>query len=174
MLHVAFLRNVNQGQRGHPATADVLDVFAEAGARDAAAFQSNGTIVFSAGDPDAVLASIAEALTARGPRTHDVFGMPLAELASIVDRHAPQPDAARRELTLHRGGTIDADDPAVIAEATHRRCLIVDAGAGWLVAVNERDRESNATPVAEHTTGSAATSRGIPTLLRLVARFARE
>jgi uncharacterized protein (DUF1697 family) len=41
--HVALLRNVNVGQRGHPSTDDLLSAFAAAGATHAVSFQSNGT-----------------------------------------------------------------------------------------------------------------------------------
>ena len=38
MRCVAFLRNVNQGQRGHPSTADIVAGFADAGCHDAEKF----------------------------------------------------------------------------------------------------------------------------------------
>ena len=98
--------------------------------------------------------------------------MPLPALARIVDAHAGEPDARRRELTLHAGDLIDPADPDVVREAAHRRCMVVDSGPGWAVLLNERDQESNGTPVIERLTGARATSRGIPTLMRLVDRFA--
>ena len=98
--------------------------------------------------------------------------MPLPDLTAIVEAHAIESDAARRELTLHGGGELAPEDPEVVRVASHRRCLIVDAGEGWIVSVNDRDRESNATPVAELLTGTRATSRGLPTLVRLIDRFA--
>lgn len=172
MQHVAFLRNVNQGQRGHPSTLDVRGSFIDAGCPEALTFQSNGTIVFTSETPDAVLADVVLALAARSGIEREVFGMPLAELAHIVDVHAAEPDGHRRELTLHAGGTLSPFGPAVVREAAHRRCRVVDAGAGWAVLLNERDHESNGTPVVERLTGARATSRGIPTLTRLVDRFA--
>lgn len=174
MDHVAFLRNVNQGQRGHPSTADVRAAFADAGCPDAALFQSNGTIVFSAGDPDTVIAVAVDALAARTGVERDGFGMPLLTVADIVDVQAHAPDGHRRELTLHGGGVLDGSDPVIAGEAAHRRCRIVASGPGWAVLLNERDRESNGTPVVERITGGPATSRGIPTLVRLVDRFGRE
>ncbi|MCR2763794.1 hypothetical protein NQ152_09770 [Microbacterium sp. zg.B48] len=42
------MRNVNQGQRGHPSTDAILAGFADAGCPDAVTFQSNGTILFDA------------------------------------------------------------------------------------------------------------------------------
>ena len=172
MQHVAFFRNVNQGQRGHPSTADLVGAFADAGCPDAVPFQSNGTIVFVATDPETVIADAVVALANRTGLEREGFGMPLPALARIVDAHAGEPDARRRELTLHTGDLIDPADPDVVREATHRRCAVVDSGPGWAVLLNERDHESNGTPVIERLTGARATSRGIPTLMRLVDRFA--
>ena len=134
MRHVAFVRNLNQGQRGHVTTAELVAAFVEAGCHDPVPFQSNGTVVFE-GD---------------------------AERA---------PDAARRELTLHAGNRIVLDATAQ-AEAGRRRCVLLDTGVGWVVSLNARCRESNATPVLERLTGAPATSRGLPTLIRLVASLA--
>lgn len=172
MRHIAFLRNVNQGQRGHPSTADILAAFADAGARDAMAFQSNGTVVFAAEEPHAVMDDAMAALSARSGLERVGFWMAMPDVIGLVEAHTDEPDAARRELTLHSGGTIDRQDPHVRSVAAHRRCEIVDAGFGWIVSVNERDRESHATPVAETLTGGPATSRGLPTLVRLIDRFA--
>ncbi|WP_404431699.1 DUF1697 domain-containing protein [Microbacterium lacus] len=172
MQHVAFFRNVNQGQRGHPSTADLVGAFAAAGCPDAVPFQSNGTLVFAATDPEAVLPHAIIALADRTGLEREGFGMPLPALARIVDAHAGEADARRRELTLHTGAIIDLSDPDVEREAAHRRCTVVHSGPGWGVFLNERDHESNGTAVVERLTGARATSRGIPTLVRLVDRFA--
>lgn len=171
--HVALVRNVNQGQRGHPSTGDILAAFADAGVDDAVAFQSNGTIVFSTDDPEAVGHAVEGSIFARSGVAREVFSIPLAAVAAIVDAHSDEADAERRELTLHRHGVIDLHDPEVVRVAAHRRCTIADAGEGWFVTINDRERESNSTPVAERLTGSPATSRGLPTLVRLVDRFGR-
>ena len=63
--HVAFLRNVNQGQRGHPSTDDILAAFADAGVDDALAFQTNGTIVFTCDDPQTTVEAAQGSLFAR-------------------------------------------------------------------------------------------------------------
>ena len=170
---VAFFRNVNQGQRGHPSTADLLAALADAGARDAVAFQSNGTVVFTDAPASGIAGDIGAALLARSGVERDVFVASLDEIAMVVAAHAGAPDAARLEFTLHRGGVLDVDDASVATESAARRCRVIDAGSGWVVSANERDRESNATPVIERLTGAPATSRGLATLIRLVDRFAR-
>jgi uncharacterized protein (DUF1697 family) len=172
MRMVALLRNVNQGQRGHPSTQDVLGAFRDAGCADPVCFQSNGTVIFDA-DPSAeIIADVMASLAVRSGAERDGFAVPLQELASIVRLHANAADVSRRELTLHSGAAIDCTDEEAVRQAAHRRCVIVDAGVGWVVTANERPRESNATRVVEMITGVAATSRGLPTLLRLLDRFA--
>ncbi|WP_169583654.1 DUF1697 domain-containing protein [Microbacterium thalassium] len=171
--YVAFFRNVNQGQRGHPSTADLLGALGDAGGRDAVAFQSNGTVVFTDAPASGIAGDIPSALLARSGVEREVFVMALDEIAMVVAAHAGAPDAPRLEVTLHRGGVLDIDDAAVAEEAAVRRCRVVGAGPGWVVSANERDRESNATPVVERLTGAPATSRGLPTLIRLADRFAR-
>lgn len=170
MQYVAFLRNVNQGQRGHPSTAMIRDAFDAAGCDDAATFQSNGTVVFAAAEPDAVVADALAMLESLGyPR--DGFFMSAPGLAQIARGYAAAPEVSRMELTLHRGDAIDLADDEAVRAAAHRRCRLVASGAGWVVSVNERERESNATPVAEGVTGGAATSRSIGTVVRLLDRF---
>lgn len=172
MRCVAFLRNVNQGQRGHPSTADILAGFADAGCRDAVPFQSNGTIVFESEDPAAVIEKVVPSIAARTGLERDAFWIPFDALVAVVDAHAPTPDPHRHEFTLHGDDRIDRADPDVIREAAHRRCEIVATGPGWALTRNERDGDGNATPVIERLTGGRATSRGLPTLVRLVDRFA--
>ena len=174
MRCVAFLRNVNQGQRGHPSTADILAGFADAGCPDAVPFQSNGTVVFEADDPDEVIETVVAAIAARAGLDRNGFWLPLEELNRVVDAHGAAGDPRRFEFTVHGGGIIDIGDPGVVEAAAYRRCEIVDSGSGWTLTRNQREGEGNATPVIEQLTGGRASSRGLPTLVRLVDRFAPE
>ena len=173
MRCIAFLRNVNQGQRGHPSTADILGGFADAGCRDAVPFQSNGTIVFDSDDPGAVLETVVASIAARSGLERDAFWIPFGDLVAVVEAHGAAPDPRQHEFTLHGGGTIDPGDSEVVREAAVRRCEIVDAGPGWALTRNQNAGEGNATPTVEQLTGGRASSRGLPTLVRLVDRFAR-
>lgn len=164
MEHVAFVRNVNQGQRGHPSTADLLEAFAAAGAT-ATAFRSNGTLVFEAADPT----DVAAAVEARLDRI--VLSRPLAFVAEIVDRHGVGGEVHRRELTLFAEPEVDAGLAAI--EAARRHCAVIDSGPGWALVENGRDRQSNGTPTLEAVLGRPATSRGLPTLVALIDRHAR-
>jgi uncharacterized protein (DUF1697 family) len=171
MRCVAFMRNVNQGQRGHPSTADIVAGFADAGCPGVRTFQSNGTVLFDSDEPAESVESAAEAIAARSGHDRDILWIPLAELAAIVDQHGATPDPRRHEFTLHRGGTVDAHAPDAISLTAQARCSIVDAGPGWALVRNDIDGQGNATPVLERLTGDRATSRGLPTLVRLIARF---
>lgn len=168
MRRVAFVRNLNQGQRGHVSTEQLVTAFRYAGCHDVMPFQSNGTVVFAG---HAVLAVDAmSALAASAGVERGVFTMGMDELVTLVHAHGFTEDAARRELTLHAPVRIPLDDHAA-AQAARRRCALVETGVGWAVTVNERERESNATPVLERLTGGPATSRGLPTLVRLIDRL---
>ena len=171
MRHVAFFRNVNQGQRGHPATLDLVGAFADERIPDAVAFQSNGTVVFSARDGDAVAAAVRERLADRGVFGDVIHVRPLSFIEEVVQVHAGAPDGARRELTLFsRAGALDPT--AIERESSRRLCRVVEVGDGWAVVRNDRERQSNGTSTIEAVLGAPATSRGLPSLVRLVARFA--
>ena len=165
------MRNVNQGQRGHPSTADIVARFADAGCPEVQMFQSNGTIVFDSDDPAEVVASAAEAIAARSGQERDVLWIPLADLLAVVDAHGETPEPRRHEFTLHGGGTVDPQSADAVRLTALGSCAIVDAGPGWALVRNDVDGQGNATPVLERLTGTRASSRGLPTLLRLAARF---
>ena len=135
-------------------------------------FQSNGTVVIDADDPGHLVESVVMSLGERTGSERDAFWIPLDDIVTLVDRHGPASDSHRCEFTLHGGGTVDLEAPAVIREAATRRCVIIDAGSGWTLTRNQRDGDGNATPVIERLTGGPASSRGLSTLIRLVDRFA--
>ena len=171
MRCVAFMRNVNQGQRGHPSTADIVAGFGDAGCPDVQTFQSNGTILFDSDEPAEVVTSAEEAIAARSGVERDILWITLADLVAIVDAHGAAHDSRGCEFTLHRGGTVDTHAPDTLSLLTRARCEIVDAGPGWALVRNDIDGQGNATPVLERLTGDRATSRGLPTLIRVVCRF---
>ena len=170
-VHVAFFRNLNQGQRGSPAAADLIDAFTRAGASRVVLFQANGTVLFEAMDAAATTASAAGALAAAGPWGDVAHVRSLPWIVALVARLTPLAgsgltDARRVELSFFDEG-IDASTAVPI---TGRRCVVIDGGPGYAVTVNERVDESNATPTLERVLGVRATSRGLPTVQRLIQR----
>lgn len=170
MRHVVFLRNVNQGQRGHPATADIVGALADAGFPDAAMYRSNGTAVVTGAVDAGSLADIEAALAARSGQDRTVLALPLAEVVRVAREHGGT-DAGRRELTVHAGGQLDAEDPVLGAVAERWGCRVVATGTGWLVSSHLYDQGVSATPAVEEVTGSPASSRGMRTIVGLADRF---
>lgn len=165
------MRNVNQGQRGHPSTDDIRAGFADAGCPDVVTFQSNGTILFDARSPGTVVDAAAAAIAARSGQERDIFWIRLNDVIAVVEKHGEASEPRRYEFTVHDGGAIDRENPEVAAEAERNRCEIVDAGPRWALVRNTIEGEGHATPTVERITGRRATSRGLPTMLRLVRRF---
>ena len=173
MLHVALLRNVNVGQRESPTTAQILAAFAEAAIADAQTYQSNGTVIFTAA-PERARSMVQDAVAALARATgleREVFTRPLESLRPIVEQHGYTADARVRELTLHDGPALAPDDPAVLDAERLARCTVLDSGAGWAVVLNHREHQGNGTPLVERVIGGPASSRGIPTMTRLLEKF---
>lgn len=171
MRWVALLRNVNQGQRGNPSTADIRAAFEDAGCRNVELFQSNGTVVFDADDPVEAAERASAAIAARSGLEREVFSIALASLVEAVERYSDATDIRRYEFTLHGGAHLDPMAADVRTETDRHCCEIVDAGPGWAIICNRVDGEGHATPVLETLTGGPATSRGLPTVMRLISRF---
>lgn len=158
---VAFLRNLNQGQRGNPTTAQLVVAFGAAGASQVRPVRGNGTVVLSAADPQACTDAAVSALAASSP-WHDVgFALDVEVLAGALV--AVPEDDARWEFSALGAGPLPT--PPLVG----RRCEVVAAGPGWAVSRNERDRESFATPTLERALGRPVTSRGVATVRRALA-----
>jgi len=156
MTSVAFFRNLNQGQRGNPTTAALLEALGAAGARDLRPVRGNGTVLFTSADPEATAAAARASLA---PWDDVVFVRESAWLAELLG--AAMPDD-RTEITLF--------DPSVTAPPQRgKRCEIVSSGPGYAVVLNDSARQSDGTPTVERMLGVPATSRGVPTLRRVVA-----
>jgi len=168
MQFVAFFRNVNQGQRGHPSTADLLTAVHATGATDAFAFRSNGTVVFDSGDID----SVAGALQREQLSGREVFVRPATFFESLMHLKG-SPLESRLEVTIFDSETsLTEADADVVHDAERRgRCEIVESGAGWALVLNHSERQSNGTPVVERIIGGPATSRGLSTLIGLARQL---
>ncbi|MCR2763793.1 hypothetical protein NQ152_09765 [Microbacterium sp. zg.B48] len=113
----------------------------------------------------------AAAIAIRSGHVRDMFWIAFQDVAAVVDRYAGVSEPRRFEFTAHRGGTIDLVDAQVVGEADRNRCELVDTGPRWALVRNRIAGEGHATPTLERITGHPATSRGLPSMVRLVLRF---
>ncbi len=162
---VAFFRNLNLGQGTSPTRSQLLDAFADAGINTASSFQVNGTVVFEATDPQALADDVARRLAPVCGYADAVLVRPLAWLAGL---HL-DPLPAGTELSLFDG---PESFPEVLPwRAPRGDVTILRADGLHAVSANDDPRRSNGTPVLERRLGVPVTSRGVPTIQRLLARF---
>ena len=165
MTSIAFFRNLNQGQRGSPATSDLVEAFRAAGAQDITAVGSNGTVLFSSDDPDAVAERVAGQLL---PWHDQVVVRETEWLAGVLGSVDRDLDAVTEVTMFEAGQLLEISVPHPATGST-----ITRVGPGFAVVVNHRQRQSNGTPAVERLGGRPATSRSVTTLRR-VLRTAHE
>ena len=167
MRHVAFFRNLNQGQRNNPTSEQVAAAMSAAGASSIRLVRSNGTVVFEVADVrDATgcADAAAAALAAVSGWSDLVFVRPIEWVAEILTFvNAAEDDPRQLELTVF-DETLTPDRPL-----TGPRCAVVQSGPGFAIILNEFPRESHGTPTLERALGTKATSRGLATV-RMVVR----
>jgi hypothetical protein len=166
---VAFFRNLNLGQsRSHsPTRPQLLEAFAQAGATSAVSFQTNGTVIFTPGrrSPQRLAERAVALLT------------PVCGYADMV--------AARPVDWLHE---LDLDDVPDHAEVSFfggpdpfpeqlpwappgRGLVVIRADSRHAVSINDPEGSSGATWVLEDRLGVKVTSRGVPTMRRLLVKL---
>ena len=156
MPSIAFFRNLNQGQRGCPSTEELRAAFRAAGARDIKPVRGNGTVLFESLDPETTARAVRGRLP---PWDDDVFVRNSDWLADLLTTVSSDD---RAEVTLF--------EPTVTAPAQRgKRCEIVSSGPGYAIVLNDSAGQSDGTATVERMLGLPATSRGVPTLRRVVA-----
>jgi hypothetical protein len=163
---VAFFRNLNLGQGSSPTRTQLVEAFTRAGATSVLSFQVNGTVAFDAPSPQ-IGGEVVDRLTPVCGYADAVLVRPLAWLRDLeLDGF---PDGA--EISLYDGPPVF---PEPLPWLPPRGDLaVVRADALHAVSVNDLPGSSNATPVLERRLGVPVTSRGLPTVLRLLARLDR-
>ncbi|KAA9111544.1 GNAT family N-acetyltransferase [Microbacterium rhizomatis] len=179
---VAFFRNVNQGQRGHPSGTHLGEAMTDAGFLGSEGFRANGIVVGTAvGAPAQLAADTADALAARSGLQRAVFVLAFDEVADIVDAFAPV-DVDRLQPGVADGVAPDevshlefsVFDRRVVVEGVPVRgihCEVIASGHGWAVTRNDHVDRSQGTPTIERLIGSPVTSRGMSTMRGLVRRY---
>lgn len=123
--HVALLRGINVGGRNKVAMADLREVVAELGHADVSTYIQSGNVLFSPdpadGDPAALAAALAAAITAKLGVTAPVVVLSRDELAAVIAAN-PFPAEAdpRRVHAVLLSGAPAADATAKIDEARSR------------------------------------------------------
>jgi hypothetical protein len=168
---VAFFRNLNLGQRrSHsPTRLELLDAFARAGATSATSFQVNGTVIFSChstGDGD------DQALADEAVRL-------LTPVCGYDDAVIVRPAEWILGLELDTGPSAEVsffDGPDPFPEplpwlVPGAGLTVVRADSRHAISLDDVEKTSGATWVLERRLGTAVTSRGVPTVLRLQERL---
>ncbi|GGP10757.1 DUF1697 domain-containing protein [Oceanobacillus neutriphilus] len=84
-LHAAFYRNLNLGHKGSP-TREILEtVLKDSGAKRVKSFQTNGTVLLFAQEPEKVVEKAAIILEEKVRYSDAVFIKPFEELITILD-----------------------------------------------------------------------------------------
>ena len=166
---VAFLRNLNLGQRRCPSRAQLVEAFAAEGATDVLSHQSNGTVAFSASGDAQRLADAVVARLEPVSEWSDVVLVRSVEWLVSLDLDELSDGC---ELTL-----MDGPEPfpeAVPWEPGRGEVTVLRADGRHAIVLSHREHRSNGTPVVEWRLGVPATSRGLGTVQRLLARLGSE
>ena len=166
-MHVAFFRNLNLGQRRSPTRQQLVDAFVAEGATDVLSHQGNGTVAFRAPlgrDPQAIADAVAGRLGPVCGWGDVVLVRPVEWLASLgLD---DQPSGC--ELTLFDG---PSSFPEALPWSPDAEVTVLRADHLHAIVLNHRERRSRGTPVVEARIERRATSRGVGTVQRLLARL---
>ena len=166
---VAFFRNLNLGQRRSrsPTRPELLEAFAQAGATSAVSFQTNGTVIFTPGrrSPQR-LADRAVALLTPVCGYDDMVAVRPVDWLFGLDLD-DVPDHA--EVSFFDGA--DPFPEPLPWTSAGRGLVVIRADGLHAVSVNDPEGSSGATWVLEDLLGVKVTSRGVPTMLRLLVRL---
>lgn len=161
MTCVAFFRNLNQGQRGHVTTAQLVDAFVAGGGREVRPVRSNGTVIFEADEAERCLAAVLEQLHGASAWGDVGFVRDAAWLAERAGEFPADVAPPLVELSLFDG---EFAHPLPLAG---KGCSVIRAGVGYAITVNDAMGTSQATPTLERALGTPVTSRSASTV-RLV------
>lgn len=176
MTFVALFRNLNLGHDASPTRAQLESAFTDAGARHVRSFQTNGTVVFTADDPDSVIAATLQQL--RGCCGYDdcAFIRSTKDIRILLDRLPPpecSPDIYRETISffdtdqIAGGSRLPAKDPLVALISLHP-----DHAHATIAKVGSR--VGNVTRHLETLLESSVTTRTRGTIERLLSSIEQE
>lgn len=170
-MHVVFYRNLNLGHAGSPNREQLEGALKRSGASQAKSFQTNGTVLFEAADPEGVVAEAAIELVAAGYDDAAIV-RPLADLEDLLalgvfEKHQ-SPRTYRETVTFFR----DGQKPNWSTPWTNAKddVDVLHIGDGIALSLIRKPRNSAGSPTfeLERATGGVATTRTRGTIDRLL------
>jgi len=176
-VSVVFYRNMNLGHPGSPVRATLEAALSNAGGASVRSFQTNGTVLFRADDPRAVVDAAAGSLREAGYTDAGIV-RPLDLLRDLLndDPFAGYRDERtyRETLTFYDGGSaLPVDLPWT---GPRDDIDLIAASGGTALGIIRLRGGSVGSPTSEieRMTGGVATTRTLGTIQRLLAAVARE
>lgn len=170
MKHVALFRNLNLGHRGSPTKAVLVDAFG--GPSAASSFQTNGTIVFDAEEPESVTDSARSRLATAGFH-HSCAVRTLADITSLAEE-APEVDPAENVYRLMASFFDTAGRPEVSVPLRSPDDLVelrsLSDSHAWSVCWKPKNTAGNVTGFLESLLDVPVTTRTAATLERLARK----
>ncbi len=161
MTSVAFFRNLNQGQRSSPSTAQLLEAFSASGALEMRPVRSNGTVVFDAAEPEECLAGVVAQLHATSAWGDVAFVRDAGWLAERATQLREFATPQLVELSLFDDGVASLAGLPLRGKG----CEVVLSASGYAITVNDAPGTSQATPTLERALATPVTSRSASTVL---------
>ncbi|EFG48447.1 hypothetical protein HMPREF0183_0263 [Brevibacterium mcbrellneri ATCC 49030] len=171
MNYVALFRNLNLGHPGSPTATALVDAFG--GPSVASCFQTNGTVVFDADDPEPLIGQARNTLTARG--FHQSFATrSLTEIASLLN-DAPEVDPAENVYRLMVSFFDTIDKPQISVPLRSPDGLVEVRGLydshAWSACWKPKNTAGNVTGFLESLLEVPVTTRTMATLERLARKY---
>jgi uncharacterized protein (DUF1697 family) len=172
MMHVVFYRNLNLGHAGSPNREQLEGALKAGGASQVKSFQTNGTVLFKAEDPEGVVAAAASELVAVAGYSDAAIVRPLADLEDLLalgvfEKHE-SPRTYRETVTFFQGGK----KPSWSMPWTNAKddVDVLHIGDGIALSLIRKPRNSAGSPTfeLERATGGVATTRTRGSIDRLL------
>lgn len=171
-MHVVFYRNLNLGHAGSPDREQLEGALSRGGASKAKSFQTNGTVLFQADDPEGVVVEAATELLAAAAYDDAAIVRLVEDLEDLLalrvfEKHQ-SPRTYRETMTFFQGGK----NPDWSLPWTNSKddVDVLHVGDGVALSLIRKPRNSAGSPTLEleKATGGVATTRNRGSIERLL------
>lgn len=171
-MHVVFYRNLNLGHAGSPNREQLEGALERVGASHVKSFQTNGTVLLKADDPERVVTEAARELVAAAGYDDVAVVRGLADLERVLalgvfEKHQ-SPRTYRETVTFFQGG----NEPSWSTPWTNSKddVDVLHVGDGIALSLIRKPRSSAGNPTfeLERATGGVATTRTRGSIERLL------